>query len=83
MGEEIPMQAYSYLIMGLYYNFSSRISRHLNLALAAPPNQAQCHGLLTMYIGKRKAVPKVEGKEENWATNPGNKSCCHWHYERA
>lgn len=75
MAEEIFIQAYLYLIMCLYYYFSSRVSRHLNLALGAPPNQAQCHGLHPMYVGKRKAVPKVEGKE---AKNRAHlKSCCH------
>lgn len=64
MAEEIPIQAYLYLRMCLCYYFISRISRPLNLALAVPPNKAQRHGVHTMYTGKRKAVPKVGGKEE-------------------
>lgn len=63
MAEHTPFQAYLYSITCLYCYFSSRIIRHLNLAVTTPQNHAQHHGLHTMCKCKRK----VGRQEENWA----------------
>lgn len=73
MAEHTPSQAYLYSIMCLYCYCSSRIIRHLNLAVTTPPNHAQHHGLHTMCKCKRK----VGRQEENWAhIKSSHHQCC-------